>query len=184
VSAQACNLRSRLLACARVGLLAWTRVGVLGVVALAPSGCDDAGKQPLADSGAPRLELGVAAGEFGQTFAPFSPGDRLFFAGEGQAALLMRLAVRSWGMGMALVGQVTVTDQVTGRSLLKRWERLLLYCEAGQPFCEQVPVYVSLGELGLPDELDGHTVRLQGQFGGMMGQGPIPFDLSGVLTRL
>lgn len=154
---------------------------LIGCILLAGPGCDDGGPAPV--PGEPRLQLGVAAGVLGQDFAPLPAGGAIRFADSGQAALLARLGLRAWNMGSALAGELSLTDQASGRVLRQEWQRLLLYCNDRGGYCEQVPVYMSLAELGLPGEVDGMRVRVQGQFRGLMGQGPLPIDTTAVLRR-
>jgi hypothetical protein len=135
--------------------------GVLG------SACDDDDGKAPTDAGGTSIILGVPDMNDGTTFVALPPGGDVVFAASGQAALLLQFAFRTRGMGNIIAGTMTITAP-SGTTLMRTWERLLLYCLPNMT-CEQVPVYFPITGLDDPGVLDGQTVKLNGSFRGMNG---------------
>jgi len=131
------------------------------------SACDTDPDKKQTDAGAASIILGVPDINDGTTFVPLPPGGTVVYAASGQAALLLQFAFRTTGMGNIIAGTMTITAP-SGNTLMRTWERLLLYCLPNMT-CEQVPVYFPITGLADPNVLDGQTVQLNGSFRGMNG---------------
>jgi len=140
-----------------------TWVCLLGVFLAACVGDD--GPSPSDGGNAGQIILGVPDMTDGTTFVTLNPGGEVVFAASGQAALLLQFAFRTRNMGSIIAGTLTITT-ASGASLVRTWERLLLYCLPDMT-CEQVPVYFPITGLDDPTLLDGQTVTLKGTFTGM-----------------
>ncbi len=131
--------------------------------------------------GAASIILGVPDTNDGTTFTTLPPGGNVVFAASGQAALLLQFAFRTRGMGNVIAGTMTITAS-SGTALMRKWERLLLYCIPNM-ICEQVPVYFPITGLDDPTVLDGQTVLLKGTFSGMNGA-TADFSTTAILRKI
>jgi hypothetical protein len=145
-----------------------TWVCLVGMLASACLGDEGSDKPAPSDGGsAGHIILGVPDMVDGTTFVALPPGGDVVFAASGQAALLLQFAFRTRNMGSIIAGTLTIAT-ASGTSLVRTWERLLLYCLPDMT-CEQVPVYFPITGLDDPSVLDGQIVTLKGAFTGMNG---------------